>query len=394
MIKRDYLIIGAGLAGARACEGIRAHDKKGSITMAGREAFPPYERPSLSKTFLKNAGNSVHGLLHHDAAWFAQQKVELRLGTTVRELNLERHIAVLQDGQAIEFRKALLCTGSRPKRPPVAGAALGNVFYLNALRDALAIKEAAGLEKSVTVIGGGMLALEAAAALRQAKLKVTLLNRNHSLWQKWLDPETSQWLTEIFRKRGVDLLLGEDLNGFEGKTILKNIQTKSGERIIAQMAIVAVGAEPNLELVHHTPLHSPAGTPVNEYLETDEKGIFAAGDIALYPDKIFSIMRRLTHWDNAREQGFVAGQNMTGKKRVKFDYVPYFFTQLFDVNLEFFGEFKFVPSQVEFDGSRPRRKFVARYFCQGKLVGVVHCNQEARLGAKAREMIRAAQGGK
>src|SRR5439155_6207432 len=135
----------------------------------------------------------------------------------------------------------------------------------------------------------------------------------------------------------------QDLNGFEGKTVLKNIQTKSGDRFPAQMALVAVGSDPNLELVHNTPLSSPNGTPVNDYLETDEKGIYAAGDIALFPDNIFGGVRRIEHWDNAKEQGLVAGANMTGRKRIKYDYVPYFFSDLFDLSFEFFGDFRQPP---------------------------------------------------
>jgi NADPH-dependent 2,4-dienoyl-CoA reductase/sulfur reductase-like enzyme len=333
----------------------------------------------------------VEKLLHEDAAWYAKHHVELRIGTVVRELNLERRLAVLQEGQVIEFRKALLAMGSRPRRPPVAGANLGNVFYLNSIRDALAIRESGAVEKHIVIIGGGFIALETASALTQAKTKVTLLNRNQSLWQKWLDAETSEWLTSYFEHHGVKLMMGQDLNGFEGKTVLKNIQTKSGERFPAQMALVAVGADPNLELVHNTPLSSPNGAPVNEMLETDEKGIFAAGDIALYPDRVFGSVRRLSHWDSAREQGKIAGQNMTGKKRIKFEYVPYFFSELFDLSFEFFGDFSLLPSRVECDGNRAKKKFVARYFRGGKLVAITHCNQDEKLAAQAREEIRAAQ---
>ena len=134
MINRDYLIIGAGLAGVCACEGIREHDKKGSVLLVGRELVAPYHRPPLSKKFLKNGSMSVEDLKHTTDQWFIKNHVEMRLGTVVREFNIERRLAVLQDGQVVEFRKALLATGSRPRRPQVAGALLGNVFYLNSIR--------------------------------------------------------------------------------------------------------------------------------------------------------------------------------------------------------------------------------------------------------------------
>jgi NADPH-dependent 2,4-dienoyl-CoA reductase/sulfur reductase-like enzyme len=393
MINRDYLIIGAGLAGVRACEGIREHDKKGSILLAGRELFPPYHRPPLSKKFLKNGNMAVEELMHANGQWYTRNHVEMRLGTVVRELNIERRLAVLQDGQVVEFRKALLATGSRPRRPQVAGAQLGNVFYLNSARDALAIREVAAIEKQIVVIGGGLIALEVSAALTEAKCKTTILARHATLWRDRLDAETSQWLTDYFDKKGVRLMLGQDLNGFEGKTILKNVQTKRGDRFPAQMALVALGADPNLELVQNTPLSSPNGTPVNELLETDEKGIFAAGDVALFPDRIFGGVQRVQHWENAREQGHIAGQNMTGKKRVRFEAMPYYSSAMFDLNFEFFGEFSLPAGRMEVEGDRDRKKFVIRCYRGNKLFGRIHCNQDEGRGEEAKAEILESQKG-
>jgi 3-phenylpropionate/trans-cinnamate dioxygenase ferredoxin reductase subunit len=393
MINRDYLIIGAGLAGVCACEGIREHDKKGSVLLVGRELYPPYHRPPLSKKFLRNGHMGVEDLMHSNAQWFGRHHVEMRLGTIVREFNIERRLAVLQDGQVIEFRKALLATGSRPRRPQVAGAMLGNVFYLNSLRDALAIREVAAIEKNLVIVGSGLIALEAAAALTEAKCKVTLMGRLMTLWRDRLDAETSEWLTNYFEKRGVKLMLGQDLNGFEGKTVLKNVQTKRGDRFPAQMALVAMGADPNLELVQNTPLSSPNGTPVNELLETDEKGIFAAGDIALFPDRIFGGVQRVQHWENAKEQGHIAGQNMTGKKRLRFEAIPYYSSAMFDLNLEFIGDFSLPAGRMEVEGDRDRKKFVIRCYRGSKLFGRIHCNQEEGGRKEAQEEIVESQKG-
>lgn len=391
MISRDYLIIGAGLAGARACEGIRSHDRKGSVALIGREAFLPYHRPALSKAFLKNPKAEPSKLACLDPSWYDKHQIELRLDTIVTQVNIDRHLAVLATGQTIEFRKACLATGSRPRRPPVAGANLGNIFYLRTLRDALAVKEMGGQTKEIVIVGGGLIAVETAAALREAKMKVVMLNRNQFLWQKRLDPETAQWLTRYFENRGVVLMMQEDLNGFEGKTVLKNIQTKSGNRFPAEMVLVAVGADLNVELVHNTPLSSPNGTPVNDYLETDEKGIYAAGDIALFPDKIFGGVRRNDHWESAGEQGAVAGANMTGKKRIKFDSVPYYSSQIFDLNFEFIGDFRLPPGRSEITGDRAKKKFTIRNFQGNRLSGIIHCNQDPSLGKASRAEIREAQ---
>jgi 3-phenylpropionate/trans-cinnamate dioxygenase ferredoxin reductase subunit len=214
-----------------------------------------------------------------------------------------------------------------------------------------------------------------------------------SLWRDRLDVESSDWLNGYFEKRGVKLMLGQDLNGFEGKTVLKNVQTKRGDRFPAQMALVAMGADPNLELVQNTPLSSPNGTPVNELLETDEKGIFAAGDIALFPDKIFGGVQRVQHWENAKEQGHIAGQNMTGKKRVRFEAIPYFSSIMFDLNFEFVGDFSLPAGRMEVEGDRERKKFVIRCFRGAKLFGRIHCNQENGSAKEAREEIVESQKG-
>ena len=262
----------------------------------------------LSKSFLREKDPQLKKLHEPDEHWYQAHKIETRFGTVVTQFNIDRRLAVLGNGESIEFNKACLAMGSRPVRPPVAGVGLGNVIYLRTIRDALALREMANLEKTVMVVGGGLLACEAAASLRQMKLKVSIMHRNAYLLNRYLDPETGAWLTEYFAKHGVTLLMGESLNGFEGKTVLRNIQTKSGNRVAAGLAVVACGAEPNLELVRNTPLSGPHGSPVTEYLETEEKGIYAIGDLAFYPDRLMGGVRRQTHWDNAREQGLGRGR--------------------------------------------------------------------------------------
>src|SRR5438876_9680972 len=268
MIRRDYLVIGSGIGGACACEGVRKHDKRGSITIVGAEIMPPYKRWILSKDFLREKNPQLKKLQLFDARWYDSHKIEMRFGTIVKQFNIDRRLAVLGNGESIEFTKACLAMGSRPVRPPVAGVNLGNVIYLRTVRDALALREMAGVERGIMVVGGGLLACEAAASLRIMKLKVGLMHRDPYLLNRYLGPETGAWLTDYFTKHGVVLSMGEALNGFEGKTVLRNIQTKSGNRFPIGLAVVACGAEPNLDLVRNTPLSGPHGSPVTEYLET------------------------------------------------------------------------------------------------------------------------------
>jgi NADPH-dependent 2,4-dienoyl-CoA reductase/sulfur reductase-like enzyme len=278
---------------------------------------------------------------------------------------------VLGNGESVEFNKACLAMGSRPGRPPVAGVGLGNVIYLRSMRDALALREMAEHEKNVMVVGGGLLACEVAASLRQMKMKVSVMHRHSTLLNRYLDFETATWVTGYFAKNGVTLLLGESLNGFEGKTVLRNIQTKSGNRVAAGLAVVACGAEPNLDLVRNTPLSGPHGSPVNDYLETEEKGIYAIGDLAFYPDRLMGGMRRQTHWENAREQGLVAGANMTGKKRIRYEQLPYFWTEMFDLRLDFVGDFTIQSTRVDLTGTHAKKKFTARYYQGDRLRGIL-----------------------
>jgi NADPH-dependent 2,4-dienoyl-CoA reductase/sulfur reductase-like enzyme len=392
MIQRDYLIIGGSIGGASACEGVRRHDKRGSVTLVGAEALPPYKRWILSKDFLRVKDPQPKKLLEPHEPWYEKHKIETRFGTVVTQFNIDRRLAVLANGESIEFNKACLAMGSRPVRPPVAGTSLGNVIYLRTIRDALALKEMASHEKGIMVVGGGLLACEAAASLRMMKLKVGLMHRDSYLLNRYLDPETGTWLTDYFAKHGVTLSMGESLNGFEGKTVLRNVQTKSGNRFPVGLALVACGAEPNLDLVRNTPLSGPHGSPVTEYLETEEKGIYAVGDLAFYPDRIMGGVRRQTHWENARSQGLVAGANMTGKKRIRYEQVPYFWTEIFDLRMDFVGDFSVLPTRVDLHGTHAKKKFTARYYQGDKLRAILLCQQSTRDVETARSQLRQAHG--
>src|SRR5436853_1553209 len=388
MIRRDYLIIGAGIAGAGACEGIRKYDKRGSVTLVGAEVFPPYKRWILSKNFLREKEANLKKLQEVDERWFEKHKIETRFATVATQFNIERRLAVFANGETIEFNKACLAMGSRPVRPPVAGVNLGNVIYLRTVRDALALKEMGSVERGIMVVGGGLLACETAASLRTLKMKVGLMHRDPYLLNRYIDPDTGAWLTDYFAKHGVSMSMSESLNGFEGKTVLRNIQTKSGNRFPVGLAVVACGAEPNLELVRNTPLAGPHGSPVTEYLETEEKGIYAVGDLAFYPDRVMGGVRRQTHWDNARDQGVIAGANMTGKKRIRYEQIPYFWSEMFDLHMDCVGDFSVLPTRIDLRGAYAKKKFVARYYQGEKLRAILLCLQMPRDVEAAKKQLR------
>jgi 3-phenylpropionate/trans-cinnamate dioxygenase ferredoxin reductase component len=388
MIQRDYLIVGGGVGGASVCDSLRQYDPKGSVTLVSNEPHLPYQRPPLSKGFLKEAGVTLDTMVEKPEDWYKKRGIEVRLGTYVREFNIERHLAVLENGQTIEFRKACLATGSRARRPQVAGANLGNVVYLRSFRDALAIQEILLSEKHVVVVGSGYLGAEVSSSLANSGAKLSLLSRDKVIWQELLDPDTAQWLTDSYVEAGIQLLLNENLNGFEGKTVIKNIQTKSGMRFPAGLAVVAIGTEPNLQLVANTPLSSPSGCPVNEYLETDEKGIYAVGDIALYPDRIYGGAKRIANVEMARLQGLTAGANLSGRKRQKFECVPAWSSQVLGMHFDFVGDFSMPHLMADIQGSREKRNFVARYRRGETLIAAVLCNRETTELATVQEEVK------
>jgi len=388
MIQRDYLIVGGGVAGASTCEALRQYDPKGSVTLVCNEPHLPYQRPPLSKVVLKDGYPAIEKLAERSADWYRKRSVEIRVATMVREFNLERRLAVLENGQTIEFRKACLATGSRARRPLVAGATLGNVVYLRTYRDVLAIREILGSEKHVVIVGSGYLGAEVASSLLHSGSKLTLLSRDKAIWQELLDPLTADWLTNRFSEAGVQLLLNENLNGFEGKTAVRNIQTKSGLRFPAGLAIVAIGTEPNLQLVANTPLSSPGGCPVNEYLESDEKGIYAVGDIALYPDRIYGGARRVTNYEMAKAQGLVAGANMTGRKRQKFEIVPMCSSSVLGMHFDFVGDFSMPHLLADLEGTREKANFIARYRRGDLLTAAVLCNRKPDEVRRIQEEIK------
>jgi 3-phenylpropionate/trans-cinnamate dioxygenase ferredoxin reductase component len=388
MIQRDYLIVGGGVGGASVCDSLRQYDTKGSVTLVSNEPYLPYQRPPLSKAFLKDSAYPFERLVEKSEDWYKKKGIEVRLGTFVREFNIERRLAVLENGQTIEFRKACLATGSRARRPQVAGANLGNVIYLRSFRDALAIREILLSEKHVVVVGSGYLGAEVSSFLSSSGAKLSLLSRDRLIWQELLDPESAQWLTDSYLEAGIQLLLSENINGFEGKTVIKNIQTKSGMRFPAGLAVVAIGTEPNLQLVANTPLSSPSGCPVNEYLETDEKGIYAVGDIALYPDRIYGGAKRTTNIDMARLQGLTAGANLSGRKRQKFEVVPTCSSEVLGMHFDFIGDFSTPHLLAEIEGSREKRNFVARYRRGETLIAAVLCNRPPEDLAMIQEEVR------
>lgn len=388
MIQRDYLVVGAGIAGVHVCQAIRQYDPKGSIALVGDDYLPPHRLPVMTKGWLHHGTRHPEELELLPLDWYKKHHVEYRPGTLVTQFNIERRLAVLASGQTVEFKKACLATGWRPRRPQIAGYTLGNIIYPRTSHDYNAIREIVASEKNTVVIGGGITALTIASALKKEGHGIILLARDKFLLENLLDPDTAAWLTEYAASHGLKLMLEENLNGFEGKTVLKNIQLKSGTRFTTGMAVVSLGSEPDLRLVQNTPLSSPNGCPVNEYLETDEKGIYAVGPLALFPDRIFGGVRRWNHLSCAEQSGLTAGANITGRKRQKFEYLPDFELHFFDLHLRFIGDFSKPLLRGKVEGHLDKKKFTAFYQQGEKTFAAVLCNRPPEDAEAAIALIR------
>ncbi len=388
MIHCDYLFVGAGQTAFHACQALRQYDAKGSVMLIGDDHFPPHNLPVLDKVWFKQGLTSADSVTVVPPGWFESHKIDYRPSTLVTQFNIERRMAVLNTGQTIEFKKALLATGSRPKRPQIAGFNLGNIIYPRTSHDLGAIREISSHEKACVVIGSGIAGLQYAAALKSSNHNVILLSGDKFLLDGLVDAPTGQFLNDYALAHGLKLTLEENLNGFEGKTVLKNIQLKSGTRFSAGMAVVALGSEPDLRLVTGTPLSSTNGCPVNEYLETDEKGIYAAGSLALYPDRIFGSVRRWDYPGCAELQGQTAGANITGRKRQKFEYLPDFSLNFFDLHLQFIGDFSKPIVRTQLVGDYAKKKFTLTCLQGEKVVAAVLCNQPPEAHEAATLQIR------
>ncbi len=375
MIHRDYLFVGAGLTAFHACQALRQYDHKGSVLLVGDDHLPPHRLPVLDKQWFKEGLTNPSSITVSPDGWFKENKIDYRPSTLVTQFNIERRLAVLNTGQTIEFKKALIATGSRPKRPQIAGFNLGNIIYPRTAHDLGAIREISSHEKGCVVIGSGLAGLHYAAALKSSNHNVILLSGDKFLLDGLVDAPTGQFLNEYALAHGIKLTLEENLNGFEGKTVLKNVQLKSGTRFAAGMAVVALGSEPDLRLVTGTPLSSPNGCPVNEYLETDEKGIYAAGPVALFPDRIFGSVRRWDYPSCAELQGQTAGANITGRKRQKFEYLPEFGLDFFDLKLRFLGDFSKPIVRTKLEGEYSKKQFTLTCLQGEKVVAAVLCNR-------------------
>lgn len=331
-----YVIVGGGVAGASAIEGIRAHDPEGSILLLSRENHAPYRRPLLSRDLWFRTG-ALEDLSYFSDAYYREKNVQMLLRRDIIEVMPETKSLIDDRNTEYTYDKLLLATGVRPRMLDVPGSDHPELHYFRSLEDYLALEQRLSRIQHVLVIGEDFLALELAASIRHQGREVTLVVAHDYPMQRMLPRDMGRLITEECRAIGIDLITNETIVAFEDRGGMLNARTHDGNSITTQTAIVALGSEPNVELGEGAGLEIGNGIEVDEYARTSAADIWAAGDIAEFPHLALGRTMRLEQWDHAIHHGRTAGANMAGANR-PYTHVPLFAGAVFDVTLEAVGD--------------------------------------------------------
>ncbi|MGE5386752.1 MAG: FAD-dependent oxidoreductase [Betaproteobacteria bacterium] len=356
-IRFDFVVIGGGLAGATAVETLRIEGAEGSILLLGAEPHLPYHRPPLSKDAI-TAGEAPPPKLVLGKDRYRELDVELMLGTPVSAIDPSRQTISTAPDKGIHYGRLLIATGAVPRHLSLPGGTLPGVFYLRSLDDAEAIRAKAQKARRAVVIGGSFIGLETAASLRQKGLEVTLLERGMLLGKLEM-PGVSSFFQRGFDKHGVEIIVGDTPTAIEGKKAVEAVVTEGGRTIACDMVVIGAGVAPDTGFLEGSGIAVDNGIVVDRFLQTNQPGIFAAGDVANFFDPIFRHQRRVEHWDNAIRQGRIAARNMLGQ-RIPYDEVTFFFSEMFDLSFNLLGHIDESDEKIE-RGSLQARSFASFY---------------------------------
>jgi 3-phenylpropionate/trans-cinnamate dioxygenase ferredoxin reductase subunit len=353
-----FVIIGGGLAGAKAVEALRDSDFDGQLVLFAEEKHLPYERPPLSKEYLAGK-KSLSEFTVQNSDWYREHNVDLRLGSRVSAVDPGEHTVALPDGTAVPYDKLLLATGSASRRVPIPGSDADQVHYLRTYDDAVALNSVLTEGSSLAVVGAGWIGLEVAASARQRGVDVTVVETAKQPLVAALGETVGEVFANLHRDHGVDLRLEaqvEEITTTDGQAT--GLKMRDGSTVSADAVLVAVGAKPNVELAEQAGLSmGDGGVLVDASLRTSDPDIYAVGDIAAAEHPLFGSRIRTEHWANALKQPAVAAAGMLGKPG-EYAELPYFFTDQYDLGMEYVGH---APSfeRVVFRGDVAGREFVA-----------------------------------
>ncbi len=371
----QYLIVGGGLAAASAVEGIRELDKDGEIIVMSAERELPYHRPPLSKGYLAGR-DQLETVRVHDAVWYRDNRVRYRLGVEAKSVHMGKRSVTLKNGERLNYDRLLVCTGSRARHLNVPGTDAQGFFLLRTLTDATQLKAAIRPGIRVVMVGGSFIGMEVAATARGLGAEITVLEMGPAVYGRFADPGLSDFFQRLLESHGIKVRTGvrvARLKSAAGR--VTGVESETGDQYAADVVVAGVGAEPNTEWLANSGFAiDRGGVVVNLRLETNGENVWAAGDIARFPDPVTRQPRRLEHWDNALAQGKQAGRNMAGADEA-YLHQSAFFSDLFDVTINVLGDTDKPDSvQIKGDTGLAAPNFTAHYMRGHKFAGAVMVN--------------------
>ena len=376
------------MASANCAAELRKRGAEGDIVLAGREPEVPYERPPLSKEYLRGDAKREDAYVNAPG-WYEENGVELRTKTNVMSLDTDKRVAKLQGGDEVEFEKALIATGANVNILRVEGAELEGIHYLRAFGNSDAIRDDAEKAERVVLIGGSYIGCEVAASLTAKGTKCSIVMMEDVALSRVFGDDAGRWFQERMEARGVEFHAGETLEAFEGDGKVSAVVTQSGKAIEGDFVVVGAGVRPDVMLAQKAGLEvadeAPGGIVCDRTLQTSVEGIYAAGDVCNYDSVVHGRRLRVEHWDVAMQQGMHAGRCMAGDP-APYDVVPYFFSDLADwASLEYVGPAEGWDEEV-WRGDRDAGEFAVFYLKDGRVAGCLSVERSEDLGV-ARELL-------
>jgi len=383
----EFVIVGGGVAAAKAAEGLRAAGGEGATVVLTAEPELPYERPPLSKEFLRGeAGRDKTRT--HDEAWYRDHEVEVLLATRASTLDQATRTVTTEVGDQLRYGGGLvMATGAQPVRLELPGEDLEGVYYLRTVDDAERLRAAISRAESMVIIGGGFIAAEVAASATQMDTRVTLLAARN-LWTRAVGSEMGRFFEDFLRDRGVHVRTRTRAERLEGGDSVEAVVLPDGTRLHADVVVIGVGVRPDVDLAERAGLPVDNGILVDQQLRAAD-GVWAAGDVANAEHPLFGRIR-IEHWAEALNQGLLAGGNLAGAGE-RYDRVPYFYSDQFDLSVSYLG-FAREWDELVVRGSRELKepKFIAWYLFQGTPRAALIVN-DWDAEDPVREVIRRAQ---
>ena len=381
----DLLIIGGGLASARAIRSFRESGGEGSIGLVSKDETLPYHRPPLSKRFLR--GETDDEPLVEDKAFYEDHGVEVMLETAVSSLDTRERTAHV-DGDQLGYRQLVLASGAWPRKLDAPGFDLDGVFMLRTVGNSKAIREAAADAETAVIVGAGFIGMEVAASLNQIGKDVSMIHLGRWLFDQLGVEQLSDELAALYESKGVNLVLGHEVASFEGNGRLQGVSTKNGRRVEADLAVVGIGVAPIIDFLDGSEITVDNGIVVDQGFRTNVPDVYAVGDVAQFYDPLFDKHRRIEHWSNANYQGTEVGKILAGAEG-GYDRVSEFFTEIFGITIRVFGDAR-RDCQVSVQGSLNDDQMYALYADEnGDIVGALSVGQPEEIENLLKERIKA-----